>query len=305
MNDVVTTSQPAAGSNPFGGRNLAGHVNAGAVSIEQERAIAEAQGKLVIAKRFPRDQAAAYQRVMDACSRPGLAEEALYSYRRGGQDVTGPSIRLAEEIARCWGNVDYGMRELSRRFGESELEAYAWDLETNTSSSQKFTVKHAIDTKNGRKDLTDERDIYEIGANMGARRMRARILAILPADLVDAAVARVRLTLKGQSEQPIEDRIRALLEAFASLGVQPAMIEQRIGKSVSNLLPDEMVDLRAIYKTIRDGAGKASDYFGAPPPTGEHEPPKKPTAADRMAAAAPQDEPPVGAGTSPEHDDAF
>ena len=51
-------------------------------------------------------------------------------------------IRLAEELARCWGNIDYGLRELSRRAGESEMEAYAWDLETNTMSSQKFTVKH-------------------------------------------------------------------------------------------------------------------------------------------------------------------
>ena len=42
------------------------------------------------------------------------------------------------------------LRELSRRAGESEMEAYAWDLETNTMSSQKFTVKHIRDTRAGR-----------------------------------------------------------------------------------------------------------------------------------------------------------
>lgn len=256
---IVTTQEPA---NPFAPRGLAGHVSAGAVAIEQERAIAEAQGKLVIAKRFPRNQADAYQRVMEACSRPGLAEEAMYAYQRGGSAVTGPSIRLAEELARCWGNIDYGLRELSRRAGESEMEAYAWDLETNTMSSQKFTVKHIRDTRAGRVDLTDERDIYEIGANMGARRLRARLLAIMPPDLVDAAVQQCRKTLAGRADKPITDRIRDLVNAFATLGIRAELIEKRVGKKLDEILPDELVDLRTIYKSIKDGVAKPSEYFG-------------------------------------------
>jgi len=259
----ATTAGPSA--NPFARTALAQHVSAGAVAIEQERAVAEAQGKLVIAKRFPRDQAAAFQRVMDACSRPSFAEEAIYSYPRGGQTVSGPSIRMAEELARCWGNIDYGLRELSRRDGESEMDAYAWDLETNTVSSQKFTVKHLRDKKasnGGQQVLTDERDIYEIGANMGARRMRARILAILPGDLVDAAVERCRATLRGESEVPLADRVRALVAAFAKLDVPGKLIEKRLGKKLDEVTGEELVDLRGIYKSLRDGMTKPSDWFG-------------------------------------------
>jgi hypothetical protein len=141
------------------------------------------------------------------------------------------------------------------------MEAYAWDLETNTSTSQKFTVKHVRDTRRGRQDLTDERDIYEIGANQGARRLRARLLAILPPDLVDAAVNRCRATLAGKTETPMADRIRALVDGFAAIGVTAALIERRVGKKLDQLLPDELVDLRAVYKSIKDGVGKASDYF--------------------------------------------
>jgi hypothetical protein len=254
--EVVTTS------NPFAGRSISPHVSAGAVAIEQERAIAEAQGKLVIAKKFPRDQAKSFDAIMDACSRQGLAEEALYTYKRGGQTVSGPSIRLAEEMARCWGNIDYGLRELSRRDGESEMDAYAWDLETNTVTSQKFTVKHVRDTKEGRKVLSDERDIYEIGANNGARRMRARILAIIPGDIERAAVAKCRETLAGKSDVPMADRIRALVEAFKKLGVSSAMLEKYAGKKLDDMLPDEMVTLRGVYKSLNDGMSKASDWFG-------------------------------------------
>lgn len=236
-------------------------INAGAVTIEVERAIAEAQGKLVVAKRFPRDRAAAFEQVMDSCSRPGLANDALYTYARGGSTVSGPSIRLAEELARCWGNIDYGLRELSRRDGESEYEAYAWDLQTNTSSGQKFMVKHKRDTKGGGKALTDERDIYEIGANMGARRMRARILAILPGDLVEAAVAKCRQTIAGKSTIPIADRIQMMLTEFNKLGIRKAHIEGYIGRPSDQFLDDDIVTLRGIFKSINDGITKAGDWF--------------------------------------------
>lgn len=263
MSNEITTTAPAT-ANPFArvGTGLQTHVSAGAVAIEQERAIAEAQGKLVIAKRFPRDQAIAFQRVMEACSRPGLADEALYAYPRGGQTVSGPSIRLAEELARCWGNIDYGMKELSRRDGETEMEAYCWDLETNVYSAQKFTVKHLRDKQGGAKVLTDERDIYEIGANMGARRMRARILAVIPGDVVDAAVAKCRETLAGRSDKPMVDRIRALVTEFGKLGVGPNLIEKRMKKPTAELTPDDLVDLGAVYKGIRDGISKVADWFG-------------------------------------------
>ena len=265
MNDLATTQPGPSPGNPFA-RGLAAHVNAGTVAIEAERAIAEAQGKLVIAKRFPRDQALAYQRVMEACSRPGLADEAMYAYKRGGATVTGPSIRLAEELARCWGNIDYGIRELSRKTGESEMEAYAWDLETNTVTSQKFTVKHVRDTRDGRYDLTDERDIYEIGANMGARRLRARLLAILPPDLVESAVARCRATLAGNVEVPLADRVRAVVDAFSALGVSAQLLERYLRKPLAEVLPEELGDLRAIYKAVKDGTAKASEFFAEPAP---------------------------------------
>lgn len=188
MNETqLTVTGGKSPENPFA-RTVSRHINAGTVEIESSRAIAEAQGKLVIAKRFPRDESLSYSKVIESCRRPGLASEATYSFPRGGKAVTGPSIRLAEELARVWGNIDYGIRELSRKDGVSEMESYAWDLETNTSSSQKFSVKHWRDTQSGGYELKDERDIYELTANQGARRLRARLLAILPPDLVDGAL---------------------------------------------------------------------------------------------------------------------
>ena len=152
-------------------------INQGTVAIESSRAMVEAQGKLLLAKQFPRNYTQSYTKAIEACQRKGFAESAFYSYPRGKETVTGVTIRFAEELARCYGNMDYGIKELSHEDGRSEMQAYAWDLETNTISSQNFTVEHIRETRYGNNKLTSQRDIYEKTANDGARRLRSRILA--------------------------------------------------------------------------------------------------------------------------------
>jgi len=125
----------------------------------------EVQAAMIIAKRFPRDEARAFDKILRSCQRQGLAEQSEYTYPRGGQKIVGPSIRLAEAIAQNWGNVDYGIIELSNNNESSEMMAYAWDLETNTRVTKIFTVKHWRDTKQGGYALNDSRDIYETTAN--------------------------------------------------------------------------------------------------------------------------------------------
>lgn len=256
-------AQSAQQFNPFA---TARHtdINQGTVAIEEQRAIAEAQGKILIAKKFRRDQAAAFQQVMTSCSRKKLAEAAMYSYPRAGQVITGPSIRLAEELARAWGNMEYGILELSQKDGISEMEAYCWDLETNVVSSQKFTVKHERHTRTGITKLTDPRDIYELTANNAGRRLRSRILAVLPPDLVDAAVEECYKTLAGANAEPLEDRVRKMLKAFAAFGVKKEHIETRLGKPLDGILVDEFVELITIFNSLKDNLSKPSDWFGLP-----------------------------------------
>lgn len=233
--------------NPFGTAKKHENINQGVIEIESSKAVAEAQGKLVIAKRFPRDEFAAFEKLMNACSRRSLAEKAIYSYPRSGNNITGPSIRLAEEAARCWGNVDFGVKELSQKEGESEMMAYCWDMETNVMSSQQFVVHHVMDTKKGVKKLTEQRDIYENNANMAGRRLRARILAILPPDLIEAALAKCRETLAGTSEVPLEDRIRKMVSAFEQISVRREMLEKRMGHDISMMTKEELVEHITIY----------------------------------------------------------
>jgi hypothetical protein len=322
MSEHTQITRQAANANPFAQTELSQHVNAGTIEVESSRAIAEAQGKLVIAKKFPRNEALAYDEAMQACRRMGLAEDAFFSFPRGGQTVSGATVHLARELARVWGNIEYNIRELSRKDGVSEMQAFAWDLQTNTLVTQNFTVRHWRDTKTGGYQLTDERDIYELTANQGSRRLRSCIFAVLPSDLVSAAEAECKKTLAGNNDEPIKERVRKLIGAFGKYGVTAAMIEGRLGHSLDAVLPEELAELRSIWNSIKDGATKAGEWFGgakaeretvseildeapeAPSPAPAPKPtPRATKKAAQAPAPAPEPEPTPEETTNDEPDD--
>lgn len=238
-------------------------INQGTVAIEASRAIAEAQGKLVIAKRFPRDEVQAYAKAIEACQRPTMAKKAFYSFPRGGQTVEGPTIRFAEELARCWGNIDYGIKELSQDNGKSEMQAYAWDLETNAQSVQNFTNPHAREQGKKMVTLTSQRDIYENNANMATRRLRSRILAVLPSWFVEECIEECKKTLAGHNEMPLVDRVKKMIVQFAKMGVTQEQIERRLKRKVDTMNADDFVEYIGIYNAIQQGESKIADWFEA------------------------------------------
>lgn len=233
----------------------------------------EVQGMVFMAKQFPRDQYAAWGKIKEACQRKSLAEIAAYEYPRGGEKISGPSIRLAEVLALNWGNMSHGVVELEQKSGESVAMAFAWDLETNTRSELIFTVKHERKARGKINKLTDPRDIYELVANYGARRKRACILAVIPKDVIDSAVDECEKTLAGGSGEPIADRIKKMLDKFKEMGVTKDMIETRAGYTVDRFTERDIVGLQKVFNAIKDDMASRDDYFKAQRP----EPPKSDT----------------------------
>lgn len=225
-----------------------------------QREISEVQGMMTVAKRFPRNEQEAIDRIMLACQRPGLAETAIYSYAKGGTEITGPSIRLAEAIAQAWGNIAFGVRELEQKSGESIVESFALDMETNVRQVKVFTVKHIRHTKKGSYALDDPREIYEMTANQGARRLRSCILGIIPGDIVEAAVDECEKTMKAKADTGPE-ATKKLLDAFIGLSVTKDQIEKRIQRRIDTITSAQIVSLKKIYNSLKDGMSTPSDWF--------------------------------------------
>ena len=235
-----------------------------AMEIATSRSIQEVQGAMMIAKRYPRDETAAVSRIVRACKRIGLAEQAAYSFPRGGKQIRGPSIRLMEMIAANWGNVEAGWVELERGIGESQVMAYCWDYETNTRFPIVFAVTHIREKKSGNVRLTDPRDIYEKVANEASRRVRACIQRVIPGDVIDRAMTECNKTLSGNNTKPLCDRVTEMVIAFSGLGVTEAMIETRLGHKLSATDEAELVSMREIFTSIRDEMSDRFDWFAKP-----------------------------------------
>lgn len=248
--------------------NIYGVANAPAVSrsttteMVVSRQAQEVQAAMVIAKKFPRNEADSYNKIIQACKRKSLAEQAMYEYPRGGTKVTGPSIRLAEAMAQNWGNLDYGLIELEQKNGESQVMAYAWDLETNTRQTIIFSVPHVRRSNGKNIPLTDPRDIYEEVANKGARRMRSCILRVIPGDVIDSAVAQCNKTLLDNGGVPLIDLIRQVSGTMNDkYGITIPMLEKYIGCKVESFTMNDLIRLKKVYKSLQDGMAKREDFF--------------------------------------------
>lgn len=230
---------------------------------QSSRETAEVYARMQIAKLAPRDEFAAEARILRACTRMSLATQAEYEYQKGGQKIIGPSIRLAEVMAQNWGNIDYGIREVEQRDGVSHMQAYAWDLETNTKRTIDFQVRHERTARGKVTQLTDARDIYETTANQGSRRMRACILGIIPGDIAEAATAKCRETIKNGNKTPLKNRIRNMIETFKDeYSVRPEWLENYIGCKTSAFSENDFIRLSNVYRSLEDGMSDVESYFG-------------------------------------------
>jgi len=238
------------------------HQNGVMAQSSASREMEEVKGQIFMARQFPRNVFQSEQRILDACKRPSLAETAIYSYPRGGTKVEGPSIRLAEVLAQNWGNLAFGIKELEQRPGESVAMAYAWDLETNVREEKVFTVPHSRKARGKIRKLDDPRDIYELVANNGARRLRACILGIIPGDIVEKAVAECNRTLAGTNESPLKDRLARALSGFKEqYRVTQEQIEERFGYNIDAFTERDLLDLVKIFNSLKDGMSKVDDWF--------------------------------------------
>ncbi|CAK0768343.1 hypothetical protein CCP3SC15_3840002 [Gammaproteobacteria bacterium] len=269
MNDLMTT------------QNQGGAL----AQAESNRAIAEVQAAMILARQFPRDEQRALDKMLVAFQRQGLAEAALYSYSKGGTEVSGPSIRAAEAIAQNWGNLQFGIRELSQQAGESTVEAFAWDVETNVRQIKVFQVPHVRSKRTGNVKLTDPRDIYELVANQGARRLRACILGVIPGDIIEAVVDQTDTTLKAKADTS-PAALKKLEEAFSTYGVTKEMLEKKIQRRIDAITPAQIVSLRKIYNSLRDGMSQPSDWFEGLTPEQAHASKAAATVAKVNEAAA-------------------
>jgi len=239
--------------------------------IESSRAQREIEGRIILARKFPRDIGIVRDKTLAACRIVSFAEKALYQYSRKDGDgrkviIKGASIRLGEEMAKAMTNFSYGMREMDSGDDWTEVQSFAWDIESNVSETRDFKVMHYRKAGVSIRKITDPRDVYEMVANMGSRRMRACILALVPYYIQEEAITECDKTVMGTiAGKAGSKRAKKMLDAFAELKISEAVIEAKYKKKLKNFSPSDYSDLVSIFNSLKDGIGKPWDYFDVEP----------------------------------------
>lgn len=235
--------------------------NIGAVMVESARAEAEVKSQIAIARKFPRDMITVRARLLDSCKVLAFAEKAFYTLPGFGsnkQAITGPSIRFAEEVARCYEHFEYGHRELSRSAGKSEVEVFAWDKQLNVMSKRQITIMHTRDKKGGNVKLDYEKDIDDRIANVASKQIRSRILAIGPKAIIEEALEVCRQTLAGGSDQPLATKIATMVDKLGIVGVSAEDLRKYFEtETLDALTLGDLEKMIGIYGAVKSGEDPA------------------------------------------------
>lgn len=257
------------------------------LGMETESAIARSEikekSKFAIAKQFRRDETRATKKLLEAAKIPDFAAKCYYSYPRGKSEVFGGSINLALEMARVFGNIDIERiivdpdKELDKR----TIRVSVTDLETNMHSSAEATFKKLIQRvqADGRTAWVqpDERDLRELTNRHFAILTRNCIFDIVPRWLTKRIVDVARDSVKKQTRRMDINELReAVLRQLEDMAVYKQQVEDYIGHSYETTSAEELVELRGIIQSIRDGATKPEDYFRKRQETTEPLPEHKP-----------------------------
>ncbi|HEU5223466.1 MAG TPA: hypothetical protein VFU07_07270 [Candidatus Lumbricidophila sp.] len=228
--------------------------------VEQSRAVAEVAAAVRVAQDFPRDETRAVEQMKSTCSRLSVAQRAFYEVPNRG---AGLSIHAARELARIWGNCDYGVRELRRddEHGVSEMQVWAWDQETNVRSTRSFIQPHERMKGKARTKLTDLSDIYLNNQNVGARAVRECIFSMLPGWFVAEAEGALRATLQRGDGKPVTQRRLDAIAAFAEHGVTEAQLEDYIGRKSGQWALDHLAKLARAHASITVDGIPVTEFF--------------------------------------------
>ena len=228
----------------------------------------EIKGMMILARQFPRDTDLAFARALQHCKRPGFAQEAMYVFPRGGTKIEGPSVKMSRALATSWGNLRAGFRIASIDEEYIHLVGFCLDLETNTWQEYPSKFKRLVQRKRDGKTIwvrPDERDQRELTGRHGAICERNAVLKVLPPDLVSECVTATKRTLelaaRGEIEEDREKAIRSIVVGFHSLLVTRDHLEDYLGHPIEAISPEELADLRGVYRSIAEGNTRADEHF--------------------------------------------
>jgi hypothetical protein len=232
-----------------------------------------------------RDEAKVLQKLtaLAAAAGPDWFYRFPVKKKEGGVDyIEGPSIKLANDVARIFGNNVNEIRELD--VGDAWVfYARFTDIETGFSMERAYRQRKSQGSLKT-KDADRQLDIaYQIGQSKAIRNCIVNALQIY----ADFAFDQARNSLIEKIGKDLPKWRERTLQGLAKMPVDVARVERVIGRAWREWLAPNLAQVIAMMKSVADGMATIDDVF---PPIDSSAPagtPGEPTADGGGGAQGP------------------
>jgi hypothetical protein len=228
----------------------------------------EVDMQIATAKAYPRDVKKSLERIKAmAKADEETANGCFYHLSRGGDEINGLSVRMAEIIASCWGNLRVQSRIIGNDGRTITAQGVCHDLESNLAVS--VEVKRKITGKNGQ---TFSEDMQVVTGNAAcAIAFRNAVLKVVPKAITQGVINEVQEGAKKNID--LAKNRQQCVGYFVSLGVAETQLFEFLGiNTMEEITADMIMNLRGIATAIKEGTTTVQETFVKP--------------ADEKAAAA-------------------
>lgn len=223
---------------------------------------AELSNQIATAKAYPRDEDKALNMLATlACRSDAVAESCMYTLKRRDKDgstnfITGPSVRFAELLNYCWGNMRAGARIIDEGPKALTAQGVAYDLQRNTGLM--LEVRRGIVTSSGGRFGSD---MINVTANAACSiALRNVIFDCIPQVLWWDVYEQVKIKAVGAAQIP--ERIQKAVKFFIAKGAkQEDILASLAVKAIDEMGREHLEIFLGLQTAMKEGTVTADKIF--------------------------------------------
>lgn len=267
------------------------------MSIER----AQIDSQVATAKQYPRELMKFKQRAVSMATLDGdTAESCVYCRPVGKGDdgkqkyAEGPSIRMAEIVATCYGNIRVSARIVEQTPRYVKCEGAAHDLETNFAAKSEV-VESTVD-RNGRP--YSERQAALMAKVAVAKAFRDAVFKVVPRALMKPVLVECKKVIAKEAPT-IAERLKRIQAWIGTLKIDVKRVFAILNVSDWSQFTEEQFDTLTGLKTAIADGDRIDDVF---PPlesvNGHESKPNAPAATGHQQSQQPAANTVAGTGTA-------
>lgn len=241
------------------------------VMIQQDNGIiakAEIDTMITTAKAYPRTVSKCIEEAVAlATINEEVAASCIFALPRKDKDgnkveVKGESIRLAEIMLACWGNMHAATRIVE--VGEKHIttEGVCWDLEKNNKVSQQDKISIWFGEKGGKGGYRANNDMQiMLSKASSAKSFRNAVFKVIPKTFVQMVYQECVKKAVGDTKT-LNSKITNVVGKLVKMGLNKEEMMEFFGhKTLNDFTADDYASLIGIGTALKDGMVKPEEVF--------------------------------------------